>query len=162
VAIREHPKEAERQARLQNARIWLRIGELQLTRGDDAAARGALDEAERSLGRLDASYWFDLRAVLAARLALREGAYKKAYDELSAVLWLDIPYEAGQSLADNARRRKFLEGLRLGGAAYLALAAAAHEVGQERVEVAARKEAALEGADLSALDAAAAGGDGTR
>jgi hypothetical protein len=111
-------------------RVHLELARLALDRGDEAAAERELAQARERFS--STSPWREDVDLLELRLAVRRGAYADAARRLSkAVL-----------------RRGDLDATE----AWVLLAIAAKESGDEKGLVAAREVAARRGADLSALD----------
>lgn len=130
------PKEVEEEGRLLDRRIYLGLARLALRVQRDADAEGQLEATQR-LARKDDPWWLDedLR-TLQARLALRRGDPRAAYDLLRKKLLRDRIYDT--------------EGLAV-------LAIAARAVGDEKEYEAALEELDGSAVDLSALTAPAPG-----
>ena len=135
-----------------NGRMHLALAEIALDEGRVADAEKELSERDLRIAA-DAEGIVDLRKkVLRARLALRAGDAKAAFDVLQDVLALEFVPSETDTFGDALRRRKFRVQTEGRGGDYLLLAAAAHLTDRAVIAKEAAYEAARRGADTSLLD----------
>lgn len=153
VAADRSEKLLERQARLEDAEIYLELTEHYLREQNPAKARAALAEATARYRGLEAQVNRLHRIVLGAWINVMDGKYKDAYSALSEILYLDFPRLESDTGTDAARRKKFKEGVVWSGDAYALLAASAFETGNGKVGAMALKTARESAVDVSQLEA---------
>jgi hypothetical protein len=146
-------RDEERAAEREDARIHLELADLFLDRRRDGEVLAELEAAERLLTGSDSGMYSDRRKDIRSRLELLAGEMDSVYRRWEKSLYLRFVQREGESTGASLRRMKFEGGEWGSGIEYAMLAVAAHATRNEPVCEKARKEAAKQGIDVSALDA---------